>query len=141
MMRFAMITQHLSSAGDSISVCAFIFGASFQLYTPEQLVQAINAVMGWNVDMEEILEVGERRPNMLRAFNSKEGVGRESDTLPKKMFKRPLKGGRSDGYVLNEEEWENCLLGKLLPLMRLGCGDRTPVTKKDGIAWARLGSC
>jgi aldehyde:ferredoxin oxidoreductase len=109
MMRFAMITQHLSSAVDSISVCAFIFGASFQLYTPEQLVQTINAVMGWNVDMKEILEVGERRLNMLRAFNSREGVGRESDTLPKKMFKRPLKGGRSDGYVLNEEEWEAAL--------------------------------
>jgi len=55
------------------------------------------------------LEVGERRLNMLRAFNSREGVGRESDTLPKKMFKRPLKGGRSDGYFINEEEWEAAL--------------------------------
>ncbi|MBS1254675.1 MAG: putative oxidoreductase YdhV [Deltaproteobacteria bacterium] len=109
MMRFAMITQHLSSAVDSLSVCAFVFGASFQLYSPEELVKTVNAVMGWDVDMKEILEVGERRLNMLRAFNSREGVGRESDTLPKKMFKRPLEGGRSDGYVLDEGEWEVAL--------------------------------
>ena len=109
MMRFAMVTQHLSSAVDSLSVCAFIFGASFQLYDANQLVEVVNAVTGWDTDMTEILAVGERRLNMLRAFNSREGIGRESDTLPKKMFKRPLEGGRSDGYVLDEKEWEAAL--------------------------------
>ena len=39
MMRFAMVPQHLSSAVDSLSVCAFIFGASFQLYDANQLVE------------------------------------------------------------------------------------------------------
>ena len=69
----------------------------------------VEAVTDWDVDLKEILEVGERRLNMLRAFNSREGIGRESDTLPKKMFKRPLEGGRSDGYVLDEKEWETAL--------------------------------
>ena len=109
MMRFAMVTQHLSSAVDSLSVCAFIFGASFQLYDANQLVEVVNAVTGWDTDMTEILAVGERRLNMLRAFNSREGIGRESDTLPKKMFKRPLEGGRSDGYSIDEKEWEKAL--------------------------------
>ena len=109
MMRFAMVTQHLSSAVDSLSVCAFIFGASFQLYDANQLVEVVNAVTGWDTDMTEILAVGERRLNMLRAFNSREGIGRESDTLPKKMFKRPLEGGRSDGYSIDEKEWESAL--------------------------------
>ena len=109
MMRFAMVTQHLSSAVDSLSVCAFIFGASFQLYDADKLVEVVNAVTGWDTDMTEILAVGERRLNMLRAFNSREGIGRESDTLPKKMFKRPLEGGRSDGYSLDEKEWEAAL--------------------------------
>ncbi len=109
MMRFAMVTQHLSSAVDSLSVCAFIFGASFQLYDADKLVEVVNAVTGWDTDMIEILAVGERRLNMLRAFNSREGIGRESDTLPKKMFKRPLEGGRSDGYSIDEKEWEAAL--------------------------------
>ena len=61
--------QHLSSAVDSLSVCAFIFGASFQLYDANQLVEVVNAVTGWDTDMTEILAVGERRLNMLRAFS------------------------------------------------------------------------
>ena len=109
MMRFAMVTQHLSSAVDSLSVCAFVFGASFQLYGADKLVEVLNAVTGWDVDIKEMLEVGERRLNMLRAFNSREGIGRESDTLPKKMFKRPLVGGSSDGYVIDKEQWEEAL--------------------------------
>jgi aldehyde:ferredoxin oxidoreductase len=109
MMRFAMVTQHLFTAIDSLSVCAFIFGPAWQLYGADKLVEVVNAVTGWNVDIQEILEVGERRLNMLRAFNSREGIGREFDTLPKKMFKRPLEGGRSDGYALDEKEWEAAL--------------------------------
>ena len=109
MMRFAMVTQHLSSAVDSLSVCAFVFGASFQLYGADKLVEVLNAVTGWDVDIKEMLEVGERRLNMLRAFNSREGIGKELDTLPKKMFNRPLEGGVSDGYVIDKNQWKKAL--------------------------------
>ena len=51
---------------------------------------------------------GERRLNMLRAFNAREGVGRDHDTLPKKLFK-PLKGGASDGRSVKPEELEFAL--------------------------------
>ena len=41
--------------------------------------------------------------------NAREGIGRESDTLPKKMFDQPLKGGRSDGLALDKAEWDAAL--------------------------------
>jgi len=44
-------------------------------------------------------KVGERRINLMLAFNAQESVGRENDTLPKKLFK-PLQGGKSDGVFL-----------------------------------------
>ena len=47
--------------------------------------------------------------NMLRAFNAREGLTREQDTLPKRLFKEPLKGGRSDGSVLDRAEFEAAL--------------------------------
>ncbi|MEC7417213.1 MAG: aldehyde ferredoxin oxidoreductase family protein [SAR324 cluster bacterium] len=108
-MRFAMISQHAYSAMDSINVCQFVFGPSWQLYDTNQLIETLNAVTGWDTDMQEILEVGERRVNMMRAFNAREGIGRESDTLPKKMFDQPLKGGRSDGLALDKAEWDAAL--------------------------------
>jgi len=42
---------------------------------------------------------------MLRAFNAREGIGREADRLPKKLF-QALRGGPTDGVALTEEEIE-----------------------------------
>jgi aldehyde:ferredoxin oxidoreductase len=39
---------------------------------------------------------------MLRAFNSREGIGREADMLPEKFYK-PLLGGASDGVAVGRE--------------------------------------
>lgn len=108
-MRFAMVTQHLFSAIDSLSLCAFVYGPSWQLFSPESIVDLVNAVTGWDVNIEELLKVGERRLNMLRAFNSREGIGREADTLPEKLFSRPLEGGKTEGYVVDRNEWERAL--------------------------------
>jgi len=52
---------------------------------------------------------GERRLNMLRAFNAREGAGRDQDTLPKKVLTQPLKGGKSDGRLVKPEELEFAL--------------------------------
>ncbi len=105
-VRFATVTQWLYSAMDTVNVCQFVYGPAWQLYDTDQLVQMIRAVTGWNVTVHELLEVGRRRLNMLRAFNAREGIGREQDKLPKKFFKQALKGGKSDGIILSEEEIE-----------------------------------
>ena len=107
MVRYAMLTQHFRSAMDSLSVCQFCFGVGgWELYGPDQLLQAIRAVTGWNVSLYELMKLGERRLNMMRAFNAREGIGREADTLPEKFFTVPLKGGPSDGYVVDRQVWE-----------------------------------
>jgi aldehyde:ferredoxin oxidoreductase len=105
MVRYAMITQHMYSAMDSINVCQFVYGPAWQLYGPDHLVKVAQAVTGWDLSLYELMQVGERRLNMMRAFNARDGIGREADTLPKKFFTRPLKGGKSDGYVIDHDEW------------------------------------
>jgi aldehyde:ferredoxin oxidoreductase len=47
--------------------------------------------------------------NLLRAFNAREGIDREQDKLPEKMFKKALKGGRSEGIKVEREEWAAAL--------------------------------
>jgi len=110
MVRYAMLTQHFYSAMDSLNVCQFVFGpSSWQLYGPGELVEAVRAVTGWEVSLYELMKLGERRVNMLRAFNAREGIGREADTLPEKFFTIPLKGGPSDGYVVDRKEWQKAI--------------------------------
>jgi aldehyde:ferredoxin oxidoreductase len=108
-VRYARKTQYLYSAMDSVNVCQFVYGSTWQLYGPDELRDMINHVTGWDVTIDELLQVGERRLNMLRAFNAREGIDRTHDKLPEKMFKKALKGGRSDGIKVDREQFEASL--------------------------------
>ena len=69
------------------------------------LVEAVRAVTGWDVSMWELIKVGERRLNLMRAFNAREGVGKQADTKPAKLLV-PLQGGPTDGVIVTDGELE-----------------------------------
>ncbi len=104
-VRFALKTEHFYSALDSFGLCQFVFGPAWTLYGPKQMVELIRAATGWDYSIEELMQVGETRLNLMRAFNAREGIDRKDDTLPKKLFKE-LKGGSTEGIKLNHEEME-----------------------------------
>jgi aldehyde:ferredoxin oxidoreductase len=108
-IRFTLAGQHMYSAMDSLNLCQFVFGPAWQLYGPMDMVEMVQAVTGWDVDADELQKLGERRLNMLRAFNAREGIDRKNDTLPEKFFKRALKGGPSDGWRVDAAEFEASL--------------------------------
>ncbi len=108
-VRFARITQYLYSLMDSANVCQFVYGPAWQLYGPQELRDMIEYVTGWDVTIEELLTVGERRLNLLRAFNAREGIERDQDTLPKKMFDKPLEGGPTAGIAVDRQQFEAAL--------------------------------
>jgi aldehyde:ferredoxin oxidoreductase len=101
-VRYTVYMQQLLSFIDSACMCKFTFGPAWQLFDTAQMVDAMRAITGWNVSLWELMKVGERRVNMLRAFNAREGVGAEADTLPSKML-IPLKGGPIDGVEVDAE--------------------------------------
>ena len=103
-IEFALKTQYTYSAADTVSVCQFVYGPGWQLYGPQDLADLMSAATGWDVSVEEIQEIGRRRLNMMRAYNAREGLTRDNDTLPKKLFKKALEGGRSDGILLENAE-------------------------------------
>jgi aldehyde:ferredoxin oxidoreductase len=104
-VRYAVYMQQLLSFIDSACMCKFTFGPAWQLFDTAQMVDAVRAITGWNVSLWELMKVGERRVNMLRAFNAREGMGAEADTLPPKMLV-PLKGGPTDGVAIDAAEFE-----------------------------------
>jgi len=108
-IRFTCRTQQHFSFLDSACLCQFAWGPAWELYGAEDISQLFKAVTGWDVSVEEQLEVGERRLNMMRAFNAREGVGRERDTLPAKFFDKPLAQGPTKGLCLDRQEFEDAL--------------------------------
>jgi aldehyde:ferredoxin oxidoreductase len=108
-IEFALKTQYSYSAADTLDLCQFVYGPSWQLFDVGDMAAVHQAVTGWETSIDDVQEIGRRRLNMLRAFNAREGLDREQDTLPKRLFKEPLEGGRSNGIVLDRAEFEAAL--------------------------------
>jgi len=62
-----------------------------------------NSVVGSDISEDELLHIGERLVNVERAFNLREGLTRQDDTLPDRMLKEPLPDGPAKGQVVNIE--------------------------------------
>lgn len=109
-VRFALKTQQFYSFLDTADLCQFVWGPSWTLFGPQDTVDAVKAVTGWtDFDMDELMEIGERRLNMLRAFNAREGIDRKDDRLPAKFF-TPLTGtGPTKGVALDPAVIEGAL--------------------------------
>ncbi len=104
-IRYAIYTQRYYSLMDSINVCQFVYGPAWQLYDCNHLVAMAKAVTGWDLNLWELMKAGERRLNMMRAFNAQEGFRREHDVLPPKLA-QPREGGASDGFSFEPDELE-----------------------------------
>ena len=108
-VKLALYTQWNYSFMDSADLCQFVYGPAWQVYGPDEMAALMRAVTGWEWTVEELQRAGERRLNMLRAINAREGAGRDRDTLPKRLFDEPLAGGPSDGVSVTGEELAQAL--------------------------------
>lgn len=108
-VRFAYLTEVFYSLLDSVELCQFVYGPAWTLYGPAETVAMIQAVTGWDVTLEEVMAVGERRLNLFRTFNAREGLDRKADKLPKKFFKQLQGAGPTAGIALTEQEVESAI--------------------------------
>lgn len=136
-VRFGYETEAFYSMMDSAELCQFVFGPTWTLYDPNDTLAMMKAVTGWDLSMEELMDVGRRRIDLFRTFNAREGFGRKDDKLPKKFFK-PLAGtGPTAGFALTHEEVENAITHyyKLAGLTADGVPTRETL-QKHGVEWA-----
>ncbi|NJC95170.1 MAG: aldehyde:ferredoxin oxidoreductase [Anaerolineales bacterium] len=136
-VRFAYRTEAFYSMLDSAELCQFVFGPAWTLYGPAETAEMIRAVTGWDVTVDELMAVGERRLNLFRTFNAREGLNRNADKLPKKFFKALKGSGPTAGVALTHEEIESALDNYYKFAGWTSDGVPTPETlKKHDIEWA-----
>lgn len=104
-VRFALDTQKYFSVLDSLSLCQFVWGPSWELYGPDELLELCRSGMGWETSLYELMMAGERRINMMRQFNAREGFTSADDVLPTRLFE-PFADGPAKGIHLNREAFE-----------------------------------
>jgi aldehyde:ferredoxin oxidoreductase len=107
--RLALYTQWSYSFMDTADLCQFVWGPSWQLGGAAEMAELMTAVTGWEISIADVQRIGERRLNLMRAFNAREGAGRDRDTLPARLFDEPLRGGVSDGLFIPRAELEAAL--------------------------------
>ena len=106
--KLAFVTQKYYSMLDTLCLCQFAWGLSWQVYGPPDVINFCRCCIGWDVTIEELLAIGERRMNMMRMFNVANGFTREDDKLPKKAFRKIID---ADGFEaqLHEEDWKKAM--------------------------------
>lgn len=104
-VEFARKTQYFYSFDDTMGWCQFVWGPAWHVYGPEHGVRLVRAVTGWeDFDIDELLAIGERRVNLMRAFNAREGADYTLDTLPEKFHSPGLRGGCTDGVSIDRKQ-------------------------------------
>ncbi len=90
---------------DSLIAC--VFGAF--AVSVEDYADAVSAVTGMPIRLQELRLIAERAWNLTRLFNVREGFTRKDDTLPARLFSEPSTKGPSKGQVVDREAFEKML--------------------------------
>lgn len=88
--------QDLMCLFDALKVCKFSMYGGVQ---PRHLVELLNAVTGWELDLEGLMRVGERLFNLKRLYNVACGVSREDDSLPARLLIVAREAGGAAGRL------------------------------------------
>jgi aldehyde:ferredoxin oxidoreductase len=92
--------QDLTAAVDSMGICLFV---TLGLGAPE-LLAMLKPATGFDYDMDEMMQAGERIWNLEKTFNLRAGFTRKDDSLPKRLLKDPMPGGPAEGNTVPFED-------------------------------------
>ncbi|MGC8948460.1 MAG: aldehyde ferredoxin oxidoreductase family protein [Thermoprotei archaeon] len=81
---------------DSLDVCKF---STFAM-TLEDYATMLTGFTGWDIDVNEVLRIGERIWNLERYINQMNGFDRRHDILPKRFMTQPSDSGPSKGNII-----------------------------------------
>ncbi|UCB61490.1 MAG: aldehyde:ferredoxin oxidoreductase, partial [Candidatus Bathyarchaeota archaeon] len=62
-----------------------------------------------DLSLADLFVISERVYNLQRAFNVREGLDRNADSLPARVFKDPIPKGRSKASIIKRSEFERML--------------------------------
>ncbi|CAN5248418.1 aldehyde ferredoxin oxidoreductase family protein [soil metagenome] len=127
--------DHMNSNLPSRSMRNTVGMCFFLRYDDPRMVEIVNAVTGWDLTVDELLDAGERALSPTRLFNLREGIGAESDRLPERVLGPHVSGVlskvRLDPAVVGEQVrdyyeargWDHGGVPTMATLERLGISE------------------
>lgn len=106
-MKHFYILEKWGSFEKVVGLC-FFGPAPRSFIHPDEVLEAVNSATGWQLEIPDLLKIGERATNMARLFNLREGFMRKDDTLPERIF-QPLENGPLKGESYPRAEFQQAL--------------------------------
>jgi aldehyde:ferredoxin oxidoreductase len=103
---FVYLQNHFSFM-DTLTICVLTF-APVRSFTMKMMIDMMDAITGWENSLWEVMKAGERRTNLARVFNYREGLRRKDDTLPDRMFE-PLQKKMLVDLQLDRKEFDEAI--------------------------------
>lgn len=100
--------NNLWSACDALNLAVFA-SAPTRVYSLSKIAQLVRAVTGWKTSSYEFMRWGERRNQLMRIYNIREGLTKKDDRLPEKFYKEEIKTGRLKGSVIEKEKFQQAI--------------------------------
>ena len=98
----------LWSAADALDLCVFAI-APTRIFSLPEMSELLAAATGWKTSDYEIMRYGERRNHLMRAYNVREGIGADEDTLPARFFDEAISAGPREGDRLDRAAFRACI--------------------------------
>jgi len=92
----AAVMQNFMNLFNALGLCKFLIRGEV---TTEDLSEWVNLVTGWNFDVDELIEIGERLHNLKRMYNVQQGISRKDDNLPPRLLTHDRETGRAGGSL------------------------------------------
>lgn len=96
------------SATDTLCVCIFAAPPTRSM-TLEEMATLLSAITGWESSSYEVMAFGERRINLTKIYNIREGIKPEADTLPERFFTDPITVGRWQNYSIDKVKFNEMI--------------------------------
>jgi aldehyde:ferredoxin oxidoreductase len=106
-VRFFSLGQRAWGINNLLSICNFC-SVPLHAMTFDKLVEAVQAITGWDASLFEIMKATERSLVMSRMFNIREGFGREDDRVIRRWHE-PMPSGPLEGQRIDELQFREAV--------------------------------
>jgi len=87
--------QDYAGLFNSLKLCSIPISA----LKPSEVLKFLNYVTGWDMDLKELLQTGERASNLKRMYNVRLGLTRKEDWIPLRILTEKFKEGGAVNYL------------------------------------------
>ena len=99
--RLTRIFQDFCEVVESSGICKFALYGDFR---PQHILSLLRCATGWDLELDEMMKIGERSFNLKRMINVRCGISSKDDLLPDRILTLSLPEGGTKGYLPDQKK-------------------------------------